>query len=215
MDARLKREKLFEANLLEFIDQSAIATDLEGFIFYWGSGAETLYGWKEEEVIERNVLDVLPTSLSRSEAEAAMALLRNARPWFGEIQVQDKSGNRFLAHVTDLPIRSSEGHLLGILGLSARSSPDEPMRAAENGSVRHSLTSRQLEVLGLIGRGFTNAEIAAELSLSTNTVKIHVSAILARLGLKTRSQAAVVAGRVLARQQAEVPSVPRPATPGV
>jgi DNA-binding CsgD family transcriptional regulator/tetratricopeptide (TPR) repeat protein len=58
------------------------------------------------------------------------------------------------------------------------------------------LTARQVEVLGLLGEGLTDAEIAARLSLSTRTVGHHVSALLAKLGVSSRRQAAT-AGRRL------------------
>lgn len=55
------------------------------------------------------------------------------------------------------------------------------------------LTERELEVLRCLGRGETNAEIAAELYLSQATIRTHVSHILAKLNLRDRVQAVVLA----------------------
>jgi len=57
------------------------------------------------------------------------------------------------------------------------------------------LTGRQLEILVLVARGLTNQEIANELSISIKTVKVHVSNIFEKLGLNSRTQAAVYALR--------------------
>jgi DNA-binding CsgD family transcriptional regulator len=58
------------------------------------------------------------------------------------------------------------------------------------------LTGRQVEVLGLLAEGLTDAEIAARLSLSAKTVGHHVSALLAKLGVGSRRQAVTVARRL-------------------
>jgi NarL family two-component system response regulator LiaR len=55
------------------------------------------------------------------------------------------------------------------------------------------LTEREIEVLRLIARGLNNADIADQLFLSDGTVRNHVSAILAKLGVSDRTQAAVIA----------------------
>jgi DNA-binding NarL/FixJ family response regulator len=55
------------------------------------------------------------------------------------------------------------------------------------------LTPRQADVLALIAEGLTNAEIATRLTLSTKTVDHHISAVLGKLGVSTRGQAAAAA----------------------
>jgi DNA-binding NarL/FixJ family response regulator len=67
------------------------------------------------------------------------------------------------------------------------------MRADDHGDPRlAALNPREREVLGLIADGLTNRQIGARLSLTEKTVKNYVSSLLAKLGLQSRTQAAVL-----------------------
>jgi len=59
----------------------------------------------------------------------------------------------------------------------------------------HGLTTRELEVLALVGEGLTNRQIAAQLFISPKTAGLHVSHILGKLGVANRTQAAEFAHR--------------------
>jgi DNA-binding NarL/FixJ family response regulator len=60
---------------------------------------------------------------------------------------------------------------------------------AEVASPNGALSARELDVLQLVARGLGNKEIAAELGITTHTVKYHLAAVLEKLGVRSRTEA--------------------------
>lgn len=133
-------------------------------------------------VIMLTTYDVDEYLLSAIRAGASGFLLKNAPPadllaavrtvHSGDAVIAPSSTKRLLEHVATgvTPLASAE--------------PDPRLAG---------LTEREREILQLIARGLSNAELSAELYLSETTVKTHVRHILAKLGVRDRVQAVVVA----------------------
>jgi two-component system NarL family response regulator len=81
---------------------------------------------------------------------------------------------------------------LSDLGQPAEAAPGD--RVSPGGETQ--ITLREQEILRLVARGHSNAQIADELSVSENTVKTHIKNILGKLQVKNRSQAASYAARM-------------------
>lgn len=82
---------------------------------------------------------------------------------------------------------------LGDRALSARIEARLPQQRGPRTSTRanpHGLTAREVEIVELLAEGLRNSDIAARLSVSEKTVGHHVSAVLAKLGARTRGEAA-------------------------
>ncbi|MER7072855.1 AAA family ATPase [Terrabacter sp. NPDC000476] len=109
---------------------------------------------------------------AREEADAARAVAERlgARPLLAELDAA-------------VPRRSASR----VAARSATRDATEP--------TTRELTARELEVLGLLARGLTNGQIGKQLFISTKTVSVHVSNLLAKLGAAGRTEAAAIARR--------------------
>ena len=129
--------------------------------------------------------------------ELAVAMLRAAE---AAMAGGDRGGAaRRLRRAADLADQLGAGPLAGEIGVLARSARltlrpghDE----SSSGSPRLGLTAREFEVLRLVAAGRSNPEIAAELFISAKTASVHVSNILAKLGVSGRGEAAAEAHRL-------------------
>lgn len=133
----------------------------------------------------------------------------------GRIAVfSDKSSPGFVREVMDLGVAGFIPKNLGVnlvesalrmIEMGGRYVPDILLTAAAEGFAEPSrafvgagqekLTPRQREVLHELGKGRSNLEIARVLGISIATVKLHVNAILQSLGVRNRTEAAIIALR--------------------
>jgi DNA-binding NarL/FixJ family response regulator/tetratricopeptide (TPR) repeat protein len=120
--------------------------------------------------------------LARSQSRLA-AVLRAAGDSPGARRLADQAR----ATATSL----GAGPLLGEL----RKLGDAPRRRAPSPGSAGSLTPRETEILALLAQGRTNGQIARQLFISTKTVSVHVSNILAKLEASSRTEAAATARR--------------------
>jgi DNA-binding NarL/FixJ family response regulator len=94
-----------------------------------------------------------------------------------------------------LPFAASERQVAAAVaalaeGLVVRTpAPSDAGFAARDPAVRPLLTPREVEVLALVGQGMSNKAIARRLNISAHTVKYHLEAIFAKLGVRSRAEA--------------------------
>jgi PAS domain S-box-containing protein len=138
LSASIPQRQQFHARLLDQVQEAVIAADLSGRVIYWNRFAEHLYGWKAEEALGRNILELTPSDDSRLHAEIVMDELRSGRTWTGEIVLKRRNGTTFPAHVSDGPLNDEKGNLIGIVGISYDITP---RRQAEE---RQALLIREL-----------------------------------------------------------------------
>ena len=117
-----------QAELFDTVNQAVIGTSLAGEILYWNPGAETIYGWRADDVLGRNVLEVTPSIVSQGRGEQIMRQLRTGRSWAGDFPVRTRDGEQFRVHVRNLPVQDRAGELVGIVGISVPASGPEAER---------------------------------------------------------------------------------------
>ncbi|HEV7663339.1 MAG TPA: PAS domain S-box protein [Chloroflexota bacterium] len=108
----------FQARLLESVEHAIIATTAGGEILYWNKGAEQLYGWRADEVMGKNLGQVVVAPEQYELGMQIMDGLRRGETWSGEFQVRHRDSRQIPVLVTDSPIRDSDGNLIGIIGVS-------------------------------------------------------------------------------------------------
>jgi DNA-binding NarL/FixJ family response regulator len=86
-----------------------------------------------------------------------------------------------------------EGELLARVRSALRHSAVPPSNGSQGAPAAEALTSREREVLKLLARGLTQAEIAQELFISPKTVAGHIQRVLTKLGVHSRAQAVALA----------------------
>jgi DNA-binding CsgD family transcriptional regulator len=100
------------------------------------------------------------------------------------------------APLLDARITSLGRRLRVDLAVSDAATTREPTGASVEPADPFGLTAREREVLALVAEGYTNRRIAETLFISESTAGVHVSNILGKLGVGTRTEAATVAVRV-------------------
>jgi DNA-binding NarL/FixJ family response regulator len=99
----------------------------------------------------------------------------------------------------ELFIAQLQQHILGIPALSpsvARRIVEHFRQTAPELEKLDGLTARESEVLALIGKGFRNKEVAEKLDVSLPTVASHIKAIYAKLNVRNRAEAAILAQKL-------------------
>jgi DNA-binding CsgD family transcriptional regulator len=165
---------LAEAEYLRLVGGDAVAA--------WGDAVTATTPMNEPHPLAYALLRHGEALAAARETQAATAEVREA------LELARRMGAAPLVELANEVIR--RGRLTGV-GDGSGAREGDATGLAELG-----LTARELEVLRLVAEGHSNGEIAEQLFISRKTASVHVSNILAKLGVTTRGQAAAVAHRL-------------------
>jgi PAS domain S-box-containing protein len=109
-------------------DAAVVATNIAGVVVYWNDRAEALYGWRTDEALGRNILDVTPTRNSLDEATLIMERIGRGETWSGPFIVQRSDGTPIVIDITNYPVLVEE-RVIGVIGVSRRRTRDSGQRS--------------------------------------------------------------------------------------
>jgi two-component system NarL family response regulator len=186
-----------------FLARLAVTTLVDGEADMQVVGAAES-GWQAVKLFEELEPDVVLMDLKLPEMDgvAATGAICRAHPAARILVLSHYEREEEIARVLDAGARGFlkkdvEGaRLLDAIRRVARGErcvPPEIDRQLDDRDPRSGPTRRQREILGLIYKGQSNAEIARGLGISEGTVRIHVSNLLFKLGVKRRTEAVAVA----------------------
>lgn len=110
---------LAQANARATGEAAVIATSITGTVVFWNERAESLFGWRTDEALGRNILDVTPTRNSLDEATHIMECLKRGESWSGPFIVQRSDGTPIVIEITNHPVMLDE-RVIGVIGVSRR-----------------------------------------------------------------------------------------------
>ena len=174
---------------LESVAVPSYVLDKAGVVRWINPAAERLLG----DVRNRHFTSVVAPEDSRRARELFAQKVHGTSPATETTgHLVSTAGRRVAVEISSAPLRGGE-RVVGVFGLidvRPEGSPDAPPPH---------LTPRQVEVLGLLQRGRSTKQIAAELHLSTETVRNHIRHLLRALGVNSRLEA-VAAARADSRE---------------
>jgi PAS domain S-box-containing protein len=156
----------FQAQLLDSVRESVVATDLEGRILYWGRGAEQLYGYKAEETMGKPYRQ-FAGSIEEVEDETLKRHLVAHGSWRGENLQRRKDGTTFWSSALVSLVTDDRGRPCGFIGIdhdiTDRKQAEEALRCETERRQREAAVAAAVAASARLAEGEVR-ELAAELT---------------------------------------------------
>jgi PAS domain S-box-containing protein len=179
--------------LIDSLEVAASLHDLDGRFVHINAAAERASGKTNAELLGRHVTDMVPLEAREIVSAHFRRAVERGEPTDFETAFIDASGQRRSVRAQHLPLRDGNAIVaVLILAFGVRQPLPEPTGLVS----QPRLTPRQREILELIAAGRSTSEIAAVLTLSTETVRNHLRGVFRELNAHTRPEAIAVAQRL-------------------
>jgi len=162
-----KRTEARIAEQAAFLDKARdaiIVRDLDGKVLFWNAGAERVYGWKHEEVIGRNVLEILRTDPGVF-GDLSRHIMRKGE-WHGELYHLTKDEREIVIEVHCTLIRDGAGHPKSVLSINTDITAKKEIEA-------QFMRAQRMESIGALAGGVAHDlnNILAPILMSIETLK--------------------------------------------
>ncbi|MBD2506939.1 PAS domain S-box protein [Nostoc muscorum FACHB-395] len=134
--------------LLDVSTEGILVRNIHNQILFWNQGAERLYGWKAEEVVGKNVLQLLYKDISLQLEDAYLKVM-NTGEWRGELHQLTKEGKVIIVESRWILIRDDHGQTKSILSVNTEITQQKQLEA-------QLLRSQRLESIGTLAGGIVH-----------------------------------------------------------
>lgn len=120
----------YQAKLLDNINDAIIASDEQFRLTAWNAAAESMYGWKAEEVLGRSGVDIMRTEFPGTDPEVMRRIIAETGRWRGEAVQLRKDGTRIPVEVASIALRELDGKIKGYVSVNRDISERKQAEAA-------------------------------------------------------------------------------------
>jgi PAS domain S-box-containing protein len=109
---------LTPAAVLDSLGRAVVATDTGGHIVYWNTGAERLYGWSADEVLGRDIVELLVPQSLVGQATEILEKVGVGEEWSGEFLIRHKDGHTHEVAIIHRAVVDEDGRVVAVVGES-------------------------------------------------------------------------------------------------
>ena len=132
---RAEEQLRYQAALISNVNDAIVAADAQFCITAWNAGAETLYGWKVEEVIGHNGLEIVRTEWTNTDANEMRRTISDVGHWRGEATQIRRDGVRFPVEISSMALRDNSGQIIAYISvnrdITERKRAEDALRRSE------------------------------------------------------------------------------------
>jgi PAS domain S-box-containing protein len=129
---RADEQIVYQAYLLENVNDAVIGSDENSVIRFWNQGAEKMFGWKAEEVLGRSGREILRSELINTDREVILKILAERGRWKGESIQYRKDGTPVFVESSSITLRNADHSIAGYVSvqrdISERKLAEEELR---------------------------------------------------------------------------------------